>query len=524
MTYQVLARKWRPRNFAEMAGQEHVLRALINALDQNRLHQAYLFTGTRGVGKTTLARILAKALNCEQGVSSKPCGICSACKEIDDGRFIDLIEVDAASRTKVEDTRELLDNVQYTPTRGRYKVYLIDEVHMLSAHSFNALLKTLEEPPPHVTFLLATTDPHKLPATILSRCLQFNLKRMSPEVIEQRLIEILQHEKLQHDKISLKYLAQAADGSMRDGLSLLDQAIAYCKSVLNGDEVAAMLGLVSREPIYEILRAIQQHDIRMLMDTVNILEDSAADFQTVLDDVISVLQQLALVQWVPELPEEENQLLNALASDFSVEDIQLLYQIALLGKRDLSLSPDARRGFEMVLLRMLAFRPVSNSAPMPGTPPPNRENVDHKSSDSTPLISENKTIMAVTNESGDDWKSIYRALDLKGMVAELAANVDIGQWEGDDLNLILAEQHAQLYKKDFEERLGDAVRKYLNRKVNVKIQIGQPKGETPAAEIRRKTKERQAEAVKSIEQNQTVKAFKEKFNAKVDTTSIRPQD
>jgi DNA polymerase-3 subunit gamma/tau len=505
-----------------MAGQEHVLRALINALDQGRMHQAYLFTGTRGVGKTTLARILAKALNCEQGVSSTPCGECSACKEIDDGRFIDLIEVDAASRTKVEDTRELLDNVQYTPTRGRYKVYLIDEVHMLSAHSFNALLKTLEEPPPHVKFLLATTDPQKLPATILSRCLQFNLKRMSPEVIEQRLAEILQQEKLQHDKTSLKYLAQAADGSMRDGLSLLDQAIAYCQSTLNGDDVAAMLGLVLREPVYEILRTISQHNVHALMDTVHSLEEGAADFQTVMDDVISVLQQLALIQWVPDLPEDDIDILTDLASKFSAEDIQLLYQIALLGKRDLALSSNMRRGFEMVLLRMLAFKPVTNTAPMPGPAPVHRgANVTVEEPSNTHEQKKSHTVVE-TDETSESWKNIYCALDLKGMVAELAANVDIGHWEDDKLILNLAEQHAQLYSKVFEERLSEAVARHLKRKVTVKIQISKPNSETPAEEARRRAEERQAEAVEAIEQDQTVQAFKEKFNAQIDTSSIRP--
>ncbi|HEY3486439.1 MAG TPA: DNA polymerase III subunit gamma/tau, partial [Gammaproteobacteria bacterium] len=362
MSYQVLARKWRPKNFAEMAGQEHVLRALIHALDQQRLHQAYLFTGTRGVGKTSIARILAKALNCEIGVSSQPCGKCSACLEIDQGRFIDLIEVDAASRTKVEDTRELLDNVQYSPTRGRFKVYLIDEVHMLSAHSFNALLKTLEEPPPHVKFLLATTDPQKLPATILSRCLQFNLKRMSPVLIEQQLVKILAQESIQYDALSLRYLAQAADGSMRDALSLLDQAIAYGQGRLRGEEIAQMLGYIARDPVYELLEMLIAVDTPRLLDCVARLDEQAPDYQTVLDDLISVLQQVALAQWdknaIDEMENKET--LMSFAGRMSAEDIQLFYQIALIGKRDLKLSPSFRRGFEMILLRMLAFHPADN--------------------------------------------------------------------------------------------------------------------------------------------------------------------
>ena len=503
-----------------MAGQEHVLRALINALDQGRLHQAYLFTGTRGVGKTTLARILAKALNCEQGISATPCGTCGACREIDEGRFIDLIEVDAASRTKVEDTRELLDNVQYTPTRGRYKVYLIDEVHMLSAHSFNALLKTLEEPPPHVKFLLATTDPQKLPATVLSRCLQFNLKRMPVDVIEQRLAEILKQEGLPYDKVSLKYLARAADGSMRDGLSLLDQAIAYCHDKLNAEEVAAMLGLVSREPVYEILRAIQRNDVNTVIHSVRGLDQNAADFQAVLDDVISVLQLLALIQWVPELEDDDGAILSELASGFAAEDIQLLYQIALIGKRDLMLSPDMRRGFEMVLLRMLAFKPVTATVPVPPSPVEVKRETQPDSA--TPVSSEQQAEPAPS--SPGSWKEIFQSLDLKGMVAELAANVDIDHWENDTLVLKLAEQHAQLYNKAFEERLTEAVSGYMQRKLTVRIQIGQPAGETPAAASKRKQQQRQDEAVRAIEQDVTVQAIKEKFNATVDAESIRPLD
>ncbi len=364
MSYQVLARKWRPHSFAEMAGQEHVLRALINALDQQRLHQAYLFTGTRGVGKTTIARIIAKALNCERGISSTPCGECSACVEIAEGRFIDLIEVDAASRTKVEDTRELLDNVQYTPTRGRYKVYLIDEVHMLSTHSFNALLKTLEEPPPHVKFLLATTDPQKLPATILSRCLQFNLKRMSPDLIESQLIKILKEEAVEHDASSLKYLSHAADGSMRDALSLLDQAIAYGQGSLRSEDVANMLGYISREPIYELLAALIAQDAEAMIGAVAALEEQAADYLVVLDELISLLQQLALAQWAPAAVDDsfgDSERVCSLAKQLSVEDVQLYYQIALVGKRDLPLSPVAKQGLEMVLLRMLAFQPAASA-------------------------------------------------------------------------------------------------------------------------------------------------------------------
>ncbi|MEZ5529002.1 MAG: DNA polymerase III subunit gamma/tau [Porticoccaceae bacterium] len=369
MSYQVLARKWRPRNFSEMVGQEHVLRALINALDNNRLHHAYLFTGTRGVGKTTIARILAKCLNCEQGVSSSPCGTCSACVSIAEGRFIDLIEVDAASRTKVEDTRELLENVQYAPTVGRYKVYLIDEVHMLSGHSFNALLKTLEEPPPHVKFLLATTDPQKLPVTILSRCLQFNLKNLSPERIVEHLKYVLAEEQVPNEEAGLWALARAADGSMRDALSLTDQAISHGGGQLTEAEVNSMLGTIDLSAIADIARALANRDGTEALAVVGRMAEHAPDYSAALGDLLSVWHRVAIAQTVPDALDNRHgdyQLVQELAKALSPEDVQLFYQIALLGRRDLPLTPEPRLGFEMALLRTLAFRPVAE----PGVQPP----------------------------------------------------------------------------------------------------------------------------------------------------------
>lgn len=360
MGYQVLARKWRPKNFHELVGQDHVSRALINALDTNRLHHAYLFTGTRGVGKTTLARILAKCFNCEKGVTSEPCGVCSTCTAIDAGRFVDLIEVDAASRTKVEDTRELLDNVQYSPSQGRFKVYLIDEVHMLSTHSFNALLKTLEEPPPHVKFLLATTDPQKLPMTVLSRCLQFQLKNMPSETIVEHLRFLLAEEKVGFDEAALWHLGRAADGSMRDALSLADQAIAYGQGNLVAEQVAAMLGVLDHQHLLGLLRALVSHDPQQLMAVVGTLAEQAPDFASVLQDLASLLHRLTLAQVVPEaLPEDQidREELIALAAGLPAEEVQLYYQLAIEGRRDLPLAPDPRTGLEMTLLRMLAFRP-----------------------------------------------------------------------------------------------------------------------------------------------------------------------
>lgn len=360
MSYQVLARKWRPRIFREMVGQEHVLQALINALDHNRLHHAYLFTGTRGVGKTTIARILAKCLNCETGVSSEPCGQCSACCEIAEGRFVDLIEVDAASRTKVEDTRELLENVQYAPSRGRYKVYLIDEVHMLSNSSFNALLKTLEEPPPHVKFLLATTDPQKLPMTILSRCLQFNLKNMNPERIVQHLKFVLDKELVPFEESALWQLGRSADGSMRDAMSLTDQAISYGSGKITEAEVRAMLGTIDQSAVYDIATALVSLDGKAVLNAVERMSEHAPDYANALAEMLSVLHRVAIAQALPEAVDNshgDKERIIQLAQQLPSEDVQLFYQTALLGRRDLPLAPDPRAGFEMVLLRMLAFKP-----------------------------------------------------------------------------------------------------------------------------------------------------------------------
>lgn len=364
MSYLVLARKWRPTSFKQMVGQEHVLQALINALDSERLHHAYLFTGTRGVGKTTVARIFAKSLNCDKGISSKACGECPSCLEIDEGRSIDLIEIDAASRTGIDDMRELLDNVQYAPTRGRFKIYLIDEVHMLSKHSFNALLKTLEEPPPHIKFLLATTDPQKLPVTVLSRCLQFNLKRMVKQQIQSHLQYLLEEEKVEFEAGALASLASAADGSMRDALSLLDQAIAYGAGSVRQETVEAMLGSISRDYLYKLLDSLLLQDsAAMIREARNIISHNP-DYQRVCAEMISLLQAIALHQGGIEM-ESENDMLDEQIGDFaarlSAEETQLYYQILLQGRHDLNISPDQALGFEMLMLRLLAFTPDAES-------------------------------------------------------------------------------------------------------------------------------------------------------------------
>jgi len=403
MSYQVLARKWRPRTFHELVGQAHVQRALVNALDQGRLHHAYLFTGTRGVGKTTLARILAKCLNCtakgrgDEGITSTPCGQCDSCKAIDEGRFVDLIEVDAASRTKVEDTRELLDNVQYAPTQGRYKVYLIDEVHMLSTSSFNALLKTLEEPPPHVKFLLATTDPQKLPPTVLSRCLQFTLKHMPPERVVEHLTYVLGEEGVAFDESALWLLGKAAEGSMRDAMSLTDQAIAFGQGAVRHADVAAMLGTLDHRHILGLVEALADVDVQRLLAEVAELAEQGPDFAAVLDELSSMLHRLAVAQMVPDAVDNshgDRDVILELARRFTAEDIQLYYQIGIQGRGDMVHAPDLRSALEMTLLRMLAFRPQGVPKP-PRTPLPLQRETQHREPSHPAAISQSATTPAV---------------------------------------------------------------------------------------------------------------------------------
>lgn len=371
MAYLALARKWRPKAFSEVVGQQHVVQALSNALDTGRVHHAFLFTGTRGVGKTTLARIFAKSLNCEQGTSAEPCQQCGTCKSIDEGRFVDLIEVDAASRTKVDDTREILENVHYAPTSGKFKVYLIDEVHMLSGHSFNAMLKTLEEPPEHVKFLFATTDPQKLPVTILSRCLQFNLRAMRPEQVENQLVKILGNEGLAYDASALQAIAKAADGSMRDGLSLLDQAIAQGGGEVRAVDVQSMLGTIKTEHTQAIVDALLSNKVDQALSVVADMADNAVDFTVALDEVLMQLYYLSLAQVSPSsitAADVDLNKINELAKKITPESLQLFYQIGLISKRDIALAPSLRVGFEMALLRMFAFEPAENepsTAPIP---------------------------------------------------------------------------------------------------------------------------------------------------------------
>ncbi len=540
MSYQVLARKWRPRRFEQMVGQAHVLRALVNAFNQGRVHHAYLFTGTRGVGKTTLARIIAKCLNCESGVSASPCGECSACREIDDGRFVDLIEVDAASRTKVEDTRELLDNVQYAPTRGRYKVYLIDEVHMLSGHSFNALLKTLEEPPPHVKFLLATTDPQKLPITILSRCLQFNLKHLPQRAISKHLREILDQEDIAADAEALVALARSADGSMRDALSLLDQAIAFGDGQIRKDEVNEMLGTVPREHLQALVSALAQTNAHAVVQSVGKLAEHVTDFSEVLGDLLSLLHLAALYQQVPQAVDEQTvdfSLAAKLASMLSPEDVQLYYQIALIGQRDLPLAPDPRVGFEMVLLRMLSFQPVTSSRePLsshskrppqshPSGATPHLDKAGSESERKQQQRAQTSQTIELPHAAEFDWHGILERLELKGVAYALASNCSLKSYRAGEICLVLGTGHEEIRTKNAEQRMQRALRDYFSdADLRLKIVVSEHETETPAEAVNRNIKERQVAAEQAIYDDPLVKGLQDNFGAKVVPGTIKPVD
>ena len=563
MSYQVLARKWRPRTFQEMVGQEHVLRALINALDHQRLHHAYLFTGTRGVGKTTLARIFAKALNCEQGVGSTPCGRCAVCSEVDQGRFVDLIEVDAASRTRVEDTRDLLDNVQYLPARGRTKVYLIDEVHMLSNSSFNALLKTLEEPPDYVKFLLATTDPQRLPVTILSRCLQFNLKRITAERIAAHVQMILGRENIQFDESAPALIAAHADGSMRDALSLLDQAIAYGGGALRDGDVRTMLGTVNREHVYDVARALAAGDGMAVLTAVQTIVESAVDFGQVLDELMHLLHQIAVQHVAPgaravTAASMADDPVAELAQRIAPEDVQLFYQIGALGKRDFALAPDPRVALEMTLLRMIAFRPqpppgdtdstaarapAAQAAPVraaPRAPAP-----AHVIAEPPPLLNAAAAAQTQTDPDAEvrskippdspaphaapgqtsvasSWPELVKTLALDGLVRQLALNCAPARFESDRIDLVLAPSHRSLLNPKSEDRLRIALEQRLGRAIVLQINLSGGVADTPAQQDVRRREERMKAAQQIIADDAVVRGIVETFNGRVLSESIVP--
>jgi len=581
MSYQVLARKWRPSNFSEVAGQGHVLKSLISALDNERLHHAYLFTGTRGVGKTTLARILAKCLNCEKGISSEPCDSCSACEEISEGRFIDLIEVDAASRTKVEDTRELLENVQYSPARGRFKVYIIDEVHMLSNHSFNALLKTLEEPPLHVKFLFATTDPQKLPITILSRCLQFNLKNLSPKIIVEYLKKILAEEIIEFDEEALWQISAAASGSMRDALTLVDQGVSYCQGSINGAGIVEMLGVPQQLQVFALLEAMANKDVNKLLRIVDQISEQTPDYEYTLDSMLSAFHRLAIAQILPGGGDNsfgDKLKVQELASKISAEDLQLYYQIGSKGREDLRFAMEMRSAFEMVLLRMLIFSPVftSEKVDLPIVEPEKKKNelnpfidlecepvlpieinggpptkdkgktsgltdietaeigrIDNqKYSPASPeedieKIKPNKNDRGKqSSEAGElnheKWLDLYAKLDINGIAANVLANTEFKYKKGQDFFLVLSEDQSAVYSEDILPKLSQSLSDFLDEPIVVKIEIGKVKKETPAMLFLRLKQEAQNEMIDDFENDKNVQELLRHFSAKLAKESISP--
>ncbi len=551
MSYEVLARKWRPHSFDELVGQQHVVQALSNALDNDRLHHAYLFTGTRGVGKTTLARIFSKALNCEEGISSKPCGECSSCQEIDQGRFIDLLEVDAASRTKVDQTRELLKNVPYAPVRGRYKVYLIDEVHMFSAGSFNALLKTLEEPPPHVKFLLATTDPQKLPMTVLSRCLQFGLKRLTPDQIRGQLQHILTSEKIDFDAQALTLLASGADGSMRDGLSLMDQAIAFGGGEVRESQVQVMLGAVSRDYVYGLLDAVACGDGALLMERIAEVAERAPDFRSVLDEMLRILHRIAIELAVPgvERDEADASRLAQLKNCLQPEEVQLYYQIGVTGKRDMFHAPDLRSGFEMVLLRMLAFRPdaggsmpqkavaekrtqqrpAATASPAQSTPQPGNQKIQQASpnyaSNQQTATPQAPPAQASTTQvsTEDDWSAIVAALDLGGVSRQLAVNCVLKSIDDKKVCLTLQQNHRALKSEMSAKRLQTALCEHFNNKsLLLEIEIGELGSDTPAQQQAQADEQKVVDAREQMAQDPLVKAARQQLGATLLEETVKP--
>lgn len=554
MSYQVLARKWRPKTFQELVGQEHVVRALSNALEQQRLHHAYLFTGTRGVGKTTLARILAKALNCETGITAEPCGVCSACTEIDKGRFVDLLEVDAASNTKVDQMRDLLENAQYAPTVARFKVFIIDEVHMLSTSSFNAMLKTLEEPPAHVKFILATTDPQKMPVTVLSRCLQFNLRQMPALAITDHLHAVLLKENISAENVALQLIARAASGSMRDALSLLDQAIAYGSGAVHEAEVRTMLGAIDQSYLFTLLKALTLRDGKALLDVARGMEERSLSFDAALSELALLLHQVALAQSVPDaIPDDlpERQQIMELASLFQPEDIQLYYQIALLGRRDLGLAPDEYAGFSMCLLRMLAFSPNDKQTPKQATPPL----PTHEKSTSTPppastssapaetvpiataaprenlaeklqVIQQAVTEIRSTEPSiaafDGNWRGLVDRLKLSGMARMLAQNCALLEFEGHQMRLSVPPEHKHLLDNTYQEKLRATLKEHFGKQLQVSIEISGNAIDTPARQINQEKAARQAQAEASIKGDPFVQDLMESFGATIIPSTIKP--
>lgn len=552
MSYLALARKWRPRRFEDVMGQGHVVKALSHALDHDKLHPAILLTGTRGVGKTTLARIIAKGLNCETGVSANPCGVCSACKEVDDGRFVDMMEIDAASNTGVDNVRDLIDKAQYSPARGRYKVFLIDEVHMLSKGAFNALLKTLEEPPPHVKFILATTDPQKLLVTVLSRCLQFNLKRLTVATIREQLALVLQNEGLQFEQAAILELARAADGSMRDGLSLLDQAIAFSGGAeLKRGPIEEMLGTVGRQTLLEILASLAKNDTDTLLACIQRLDAQAPDYAALLNDIAALLQRLSVLQLLPNAQnDDDEEALVALKPMIAPEDVQLYYQIAVLGRRDLPYAPDPRMGFEMTVLRMLAFKPDDGTPTRAASPSAARTTSAGGAVSAAPVTS-SKAVIAeapaaftarrvaparvstpepapvsrVEVAADAAWDVRVDAMTLDGLPKQLARNCAWAGREGDVVRLSLDPRAKHLMQEERRVAIERALSLQLGQTIRLSIELAMEVAlDSPAQLDQQRVSDRQRAAETAIENDPAIRAFKDMFGASVKPGSVRPLD
>ncbi|MDO8991336.1 MAG: DNA polymerase III subunit gamma/tau [Sideroxyarcus sp.] len=527
----VLARKWRPRSFAQLAGQEHVVQALTNALTQNRLHHAYLFTGTRGVGKTTIARIFAKSLNCESGITATPCGVCGACTEIDSGRFVDLIELDAASNTQVDNMRELLESALYAPTSGRFKVYIIDEVHMLSKSAFNAMLKTLEEPPSHVKFILATTDPQKIPVTVLSRCLQFNLKQLPPALINTHLQYVLEQEQIPFEMGALNLVARAAQGSMRDALSLMDQAIAYSSGKVDEALVRTMLGAIDQGYLFDLLQTLRAGDGAGLLRIADDMSIRSLAFEAALQDLATLLHRIALAQTIPNaIPDDEPERarLLELAQQFTAEEIQLNYQIVIHGRNELNLAPDEYAGFTMTLLRMLAFAPqgagsASVEKPVPRAAPAAPAVSRQVAAEPAPVM-QSAPVQTAAGGTDLDWNTLLSQLNLQGMARELAKNCVLVSFAEGRVVLNLAPQHKHLQSnKIAQDKLQAALSDYFVKPIRLVVELGAAKDvATPAAVEQHEKQTRQQQAEEAIKHDAFVREAQAHLGAQVIENSIRP--
>jgi DNA polymerase III subunit gamma/tau len=522
MSYEVLARKYRPRSFNQLVGQESICRILQNALQSKRIHHAYLFTGTRGVGKTSLARLFAKCLNCQIEITAKPCEQCPACQALNTNRFTDLIEVDAASRTKVEDTRELLADVHYTPSQGRYKIYLIDEVHMLSSHSFNALLKTLEEPPPHVVFLLATTDPQRLPATILSRCLLFHLKAFSSETISSHLANILKSENVAYELNALQILAQASRGSLRDSLSLLDQAIAYANERITEQDIKTLLASVSTTDITKLITALITNDTATLWATVKQLQEQAVDYLQVIDELLIHFHRMALTQVLGTEIIKENETIQHLAQQLSPEDTQLYYQIALLSRRDLSLAPCPHLGFEMMLLRMLAFKPVAK----PEIQNPVESKIPHNENSALKNIitQENSKSDETTENAVLNWIALIKQLNLTGITHTFAYQCVLQDHANQQVTLLLDPKQTALHTPKQEEKLTQAFSNYFGKATTLSISLGNSNLLTPARYEQQQKTQRLQQTTESLQKDKMLQSIVKLFDTKFQPESIQLLD